>query len=710
MRIVPIITALLLVAIPSLAREKPAWTRADCPFRVVFRLPARPGRTALVNVPTRGAKLDPSGFEAVLGSGEAVPLEILRIGRDSAQVLVKTESSRPKGELVLYYGGKGRPRGAAIRDPSPFRIDRHRIPGGSMPNSWKKALHLLRRSGRSVESSYKPGLGELPGFDGSIAVVRSLLRCPEDGIYTFGIRARGVGFMAVDGELVANQVDPHMDASFKPGASLRLDKGAHRVDIWSFHHRNAFVMPAWTPPGAKTLATIPATSFCTATEISEQRLERIDRTLHPGFTHKILTAYTFGGNPAVFVPVQFKDMTSNWLARNTRYEWSFSNGVRIEETNPRHVLLGAGFHRVSLSVRDSLGFEASAEQEIDCRLADPEQYAVAAEIVRLPPVCYPSDAVEPALRVSGDVPENRPLKVAWTIHARDGDTAYERDVSLVERYVDIPLCHETTHRLRRITWKLLHHDACLESGEIAFSRPPFEEVPTTVRGDHLFDRQGRLVVLVPYQHAGQRAQPPISTKQAFGHVACVDDSLAAPDFPGSGQLLAFDRILARIVNGPDRPIVRYVTLPGWDAAPQASGRLLKLIKVPVALSEATDVAILSLSVRDMLATRDVGQFEREIAALTDLLSATMGIPVVWVTPPPYPPDPAAVRPYAAAVQKIAGARHVPVADLFTAFLASRPNYRDFFRGDDLILSPRGQQLAARIIARALLSTSGADDS
>ena len=180
--------------------------------------------------------------------------------------------------------------------------------------------------------------------------------------------------------------------------------------------------------------------------------------------------------------------------------------------------------------------------------------------------------------------------------------------------------------------------------------------------------------------------------------------LPAP--PGIDELPGFDRILARIVNGPDRPIVRCVTLPDWSEYPQAHGRLVKLVEVPAALAESTDVAILSLGLRDMLAAGNVQQFEREAAALTDLLSATMGTPVVWVTMPPYPPDPSSTRPYAAAVQKIAAARRIPVADLFTAFLASRPNFREFFHGDDLRLSEQGRQMAARVIARALLSTAG----
>lgn len=710
MKTLPIHLSLLLLAGPILARENPAWTRTECPFRVVFDLPERPGHTVLLTVPALGAPLDPAGFEALSSSGQPLPVEVIHIGREEAQVLVRTGESQPKGEFVLYYGGSGRPAGTAIRDPSPFHIEQYRLPGGSVPNSWDKALYLVDRSGRPFTYSYESALGSLPqqghGKGATIAVIRSMLRCPEDGVYTFGIRARGVAFLAVDGELVAEQLDPHADDPWREGTAVRLEKGVHRVRICSFEHGENLILPGWIKPGTQQMTAIPEQAFCTATEITRQRVERLDSTLHPGFTHDVLTPYTFEGNPAVFVPVLFRNTSRNWLARNTGYRWDFSGGAQADDENPRHVFVGTGLHRAALSIRDSLGYEAAVEQDIDCRFGHPVRHTVATEIVRLPPVCYPSDIVEPALRVSGDVPATLALAVTWTMHGRKGKIERTREVSLVERYVDVPLGCDSIRDLARITWRIQHHGVSLASGEIVFARPPFEARPATVSANHLFDRQGRLLVLVPYQYGGQHSQPPISTQQAFGQIACVDDSLASPYVPGSGRLLSFDRILARIVDGPERPIVRYVTPPAWSTAPQASGRLLKLVKVPADLEQPTDVAILSLSARDLLATQDVEQFEREAAALTDLLSATMGIPVVWVTPPPYPPEPAAIRPYAAAVQKIASARHIPVADLFTAFLASRPNFRDFFHGDDLLLSQRGQELAARIIARALLSTSG----
>ena len=714
------IVLLLAATAQPVTAETPLWSRPDSPCRVVFRLPQRSGRTALLTVPAQGKTLDPAGFVAISHKEEQVPVEVLRIGATEAQVLVQTESLRTRTENALYYGGSERNGGSTrVQDPYPFLVDRHRLPGGSMPNSWEKALHLLRRSGRAVDYSYESGLGELAGFRpgghgrhgsrkhrDSIAVVHTMLRCAEAGVYTFGVQVRGVGFLAVNGELVASQLDPHASRAWHEGASLRLEKGVHRVEIWAFQRRNTYILPQWLPPGAKRPGPIPATSFCTATEIKDQRAESIDRTLHAGFTYEILTPYRFEGNPAFFVPVRFRDISRNWLARNTGYRWHFGDGVEVNEQNPLHVFVGAGFHKASLTVRDSLGFEAESERGIDCRLAQPEEYAVAAEVVRLPPVCYPSDAVEPALRISGDVPERRALDVAWTVHGTDKAGTHHRQVFLAERHVDVPLCRETTRRLRRIAWTLSHHDILIGKSEIVFSRPPFDLRPAEVRGSHLFDARGRLVVLVPYEHGGQRVQPPISTREAFGRVACVDDSLASSGLPGIDELPGFDRILARIVNGPDRPIVRCVTLPDWSEYPQAHGRLVKLVEVPAALAESTDVAILSLGLRDMLAAGNVQQFEREAAALTDLLSATMGTPVVWVTMPPYPPDPSSTRPYAAAVQKIAAARRIPVADLFTAFLASRPNFREFFHGDDLRLSEQGRQMAARVIARALLSTAG----
>jgi hypothetical protein len=141
---------------------------------------------------------------------------------------------------------------------------------------------------------------------------------------------------------------------------------------------------------------------------------------------------------------------------------------------------------------------------------------------------------------------------------------------------------------------------------------------------------------------------------------------------------------------------------------QAYGPLVKLVSVPAAIGPEADVAVLSVCLGDLLARRDPEVFEREAAALSDLLAGARNCPVLWVTPPPFPSMPGRTRPYAAAVKRVAAARLIPVADLFTAFKSRGAGMQDLFLGDNPALSGRGHELAARVIARALLLREGGE--
>ena len=62
--------------------------------------------------------------------------------------------------------------------------------------------------------------------------------------------------------------------------------------------------------------------------------------------------------------------------------------------------------------------------------------------------------------------------------------------------------------------------------------------------------------------------------------------------------------------------------------------------------------------------------------------------LTWLTPPPFPSGLESVRPCAAAVRRVADARAMPVADLYTAFSGLPLRDRLFTRTQDLALAPR----------------------
>jgi lysophospholipase L1-like esterase len=233
-------------------------------------------------------------------------------------------------------------------------------------------------------------------------------------------------------------------------------------------------------------------------------------------------------------------------------------------------------------------------------------------------------------------------------------------------------------------------------------------VPAEAHGERLHAADGKRVVLVPFRYADEYSQPPVELSQAFGTLACIDDSLAVSGTYGDFYETTYYRRLGKLINGPDRPIVNHQPLRGWSEESEVYGPLTRLLDAPAA-SDGADVIVLSVGLPDIAWDCPPDEFERHVAALVDLLSATKGCPVVLATPPPFRDTGSDVRLYAAAVQRVAQARDIPVADLYSAFMSAGEERDDLFVDkSDFVLSSRGHHLVARVMARAILMQAGED--
>jgi lysophospholipase L1-like esterase len=179
--------------------------------------------------------------------------------------------------------------------------------------------------------------------------------------------------------------------------------------------------------------------------------------------------------------------------------------------------------------------------------------------------------------------------------------------------------------------------------------------------------------------------------------------LSVPGLPGLDEMMVYHAELRRIVNGPERPEVVYRPLLSAGGRPAVNRRCSRLLDAIEAVDDETDVVIVSLGLSAMLRAEEPAVFERELAALTDVLRTALGRFVVLVTPPPFRLNgTAGVRPFAAAVKRVADARGIPVADLFSAGYGVMGPESLFVEDGGLTLSADGQALAAQVIARALL--------
>lgn len=756
----------LFLFVPSLsAAPMEQWLLPDYSRRVVFFAPSQIGGYVLMNLPSDGPTRTSTSLDEVMQAGSAIqrrgiadgklpvpssvaaydaegcPLlhRVVHADSEKMSVLVCIGTEMPRQPCTLYYDRRAE-TAASIRtgrtsnvqaeesvcDPLPVRLEIHKSDGKAVPNSWAKMFYLFSKSGEPVSISRRASFGETDLFDEKaksrsgrwLVLLRSIVLCPQDGVYRFALDCTDAGFLLVDGEIVASWPGEHNPGEWHSGAPIFLKAGPHQVRIYNSSGNKLNVRLGWHVPDSEDIVSIPHNSLVTALEAVETRIERIDKSLHPNFSYNLLPTYSFRGTTAVFIPVRFENTTENWITDAMQYRWRFSEGNKAdlsdvvppvggtdaEGKSPVHVFTSTGLHRTTLEVRDSLGFVGSCERTVDCKLVQPREYAISSEVTSLPAVCYAPDIVEPFLRIAGKFPDKESLKVTWEIRESSGrKMGFSKDIRLAIEPIHVALIKAEAGSIDSIRWCLMHHGVDLCSGTVKFLAPPFSLLPTRVEGDCLYDDKGTQLVFVPYRSVGRFSQPSISTERAFGKLVCIDDSLAVSSLRSKGNVITFDRALARIVNGPDKPQVKYVPLLAWDKFPGAYGPLLKLVQIPAAVDSDTDVVILSIGLRDILELKDHDVFERHVAALSDIISVSMRCPIVWVTPPPYPLDPGRVRPFAAAIRKVAEARGIPVADLFTAFLGMNTEVRSFINGRDLALSEGGQNLTAQVIARSLLS-------
>jgi hypothetical protein len=284
-----------------------------------------------------------------------------------------------------------------------------------------------------------------------------------------------------------------------------------------------------------------------------------------------------------------------------------------------------------------------------------------------------------------------------------------RAVTLETTPLLIPLGNHEAGTLRSLQWRLLNFGAEVRAGSVRFAPGPlFPELAVRAAGDRLFAASGAQLVLLPSQTATAGLAAPVLPRTPH-RVLCYDDLLGTP---GSAapvpRVTGFDQVLGNILEPQDRVTVRRISPPAWGQEPDAYGPLLKLTACRTLPELRPDVVVVSLGREDLLRATVTAEYERQLAALCDSLTGTLKLPLVLVTPPPYPENTERVRMYAAALRRVADVRALPVADLFTAFIGmSEQGTREFFERDGMSLSQAGHNLAAQLIAGTLMARGNA---
>ncbi|MBN1673566.1 MAG: PKD domain-containing protein [Kiritimatiellae bacterium] len=706
--------ALLLSALPCAAL--PAWLVPDCRDRFVFSVPDDARSYVLLSVESAALEQRPSAFRLFDSRGGPLPCRVAHTNASVVTLLAHVWAMGREREAVLYAGPDSAADAPAEpgADPEPVAVGFYEIEAKGLPDSWPKMRHMLARAGalrqRTLHASFRK---ELPrrGKDRwttkrYIVTAQTHVLCPQPGPYVFALDCHNAGFLLLDGAPVAEWPGEHEGGSWRPGVEFRLEAGVHRLELVNVHDGSVFeARVGWRLPGEKEVAPIPPDRLLGAVRLDAARHERIDRSLQPAFTVTKQAGYAFRGQAPFFLPVSFADASRNWLdSPPTRREWAFGDGGTATGASVSHVFAGRARHRVTLTVRDALGFEASCSREVDLRHDYAQEYAASFRPVLLPAVCWPADRVEPALRVQTDRPSAFSLRVEWEAAFRDGRRQSEwRETACADEPVWAPLVAAQAGALSVLDWRVRHHGLVLGSGRIRFLHSPLPAVSLRAEGDRLYDGSDQ-VVLVPGRRPPAPAAPAAARRAA--RVACLDDALGAGAGAGTEQTALFSRVVAQMAGLDAGGACRYVSLRQTGADGGAYRPLAVLARIAAALQDDIDVAVLSLGLHDILSLGEPALFERRAAAMTEL-AAARGVRIVWVTPPPYPEAPVPVREFAAAVKRVAVARGVPVADLYTTFMGmQKQTGYPFFDASGVALSERGHRLAGQTITRALLAPNG----
>jgi hypothetical protein len=742
-------------ALPGASQD---WLMPGYEYRAVFQVPTQVRTHALLTLPLPAEVTPQSGFALADAGGSWVPFRLLFSDGERATFLVEIGAHGRSSRYVLYYRAAPDPeiRQTAAADPMPVTATLHRMGGRNVPNTWEKMLYVFDRVrapvatffwpefggmdlsscvtnlaelGRAAEESAKgiPGRrtrwkrrAMLSGATSDLWVLRLACNvlCPRDGVYRLALVCDTASFISMDGQVQAGGENRYGEDEWRIGPPVLLKAGTHRLEALTCAESNPTMRVGWIPPpdpggpdrgvDPAAVVPIPRERLLTAVEATDVARERRDATLRPAFTAMGLPSYAFRGYEARFTPVRFRNVSPGWSEGALSARWLFGDGLPCVQseafardwTDVTHTFPSAAVYTVALELRDPQGFVERAEKTVDCSRGEAPESLADFDVLALPPVRYASDVVQPVLRFSGQGPANAEFTVRWTTRYRSGMSGEGRQtVRLKDTPGFLPLVRLPVSEVAEWNLCVEHMATPLRQSRVRFLTPPFEVLPARVEGDRLYAEDGSQLVLAPARHAGDVA-PPAWPRPPPPRLLWVDDALGCPGLPGEAGAEDWPGAVSRAL-GRTRPAVSHVAIDPWETESGAFAPLLRLATLATGGVERADAVILSVGLQDLLQRRDPEDFERYAAAISDIVSGTLRRPALWVTLPPYPFAGERVREYAVAVRRVADARGLGVADLYTALAGAAEDPAAFFPGCDVALSRRGRQIAVRTIARAV---------
>lgn len=714
------------------------WHEPGAEARAVFTREAGPQASVLVTVPFSGA--ESAQARAFTAGGREIPIDIVHQSGKELHILVRTGAQRAyaNGVFYVYYGqGLRELREELVnKDYEPVTVDYYSNRGRSIPTDWTRMQHLLAEQGAPVRTKTQDGIEDvapLPASGGSYGRSRQRRRSsgamvristhiiiPEPGLYRFHLDCNDAGFVMLDRRMQVEWPGRHARGTWRQGDISYLDSGPHILEVYgaASHITRAKVAVTSTQTEDRK---VRVEDFLLVSSLVPKalRIEEKEKTLHAGFSYSLGRPYKFRDTDPVFVPVTLQDFSGSDLSWQYQANWSpateaaltagasqvgvggvFQAGRRTLEGNSvTHVFDSLGLHRVSLELRDALGFQSVLERQVDTRNLHYREYAVGAVPVNVVPCLFSEDTVDPSIRVSAKCPEPMDFLLEWKWHDVKGrERTGSRKLSMSSGARTIRIFSARAADVSEAEWELSHRGYRINGGRMLFNRFPYAAFPHRAVEDRLYDSKGNQLFYVSSRAQSGFRQPAIRTAHLKGGVLMLDDVLAVPR-PMSGDSAGYSKMLAGMLSiGEEEVALRDLSASGGHDHLGAAGVLRS---VSAETESRSGIVMLSVGMEHFLAYDRPSDFERLLAAAVDIIASRRSMRAIMVTLPPVGEDREAAREYAAAVRRVAGARGIPVADLYSAFMGMGQDI-ELFMGSGPELSDAGIRLSCQVIARAIV--------
>ncbi|MBQ6925710.1 MAG: hypothetical protein IJQ73_13810 [Kiritimatiellae bacterium] len=272
---------------------------------------------------------------------------------------------------------------------------------------------------------------------------------------------------------------------------------------------------------------------------------------------------------------------------------------------------------------------------------------------------FAEDAVRPEIHVRSTADR---VEVVATLRFRSetgiAPFAVTSSVPIVKGWGRLEMAEWRAADCESLDWSVRDEAGELATGAARFIHPPFDILPDGVYGDALV--RGGTNCLFVARREGSLADPGAPAPAASAILVDGFGGAAAEFLPAA---------LSRAFGGAAPTLERTIFLPDLvraDEAMLAPADLLAVANLVKALPEG--LVLLAPEVRGVADGEDPGAFERRLAGVVGLLSEAAGRTVVLVTPPPEMALGGVwtgMRPYAAAIHRVADAYGLRVADVYT---------------------------------------------